>query len=92
MGKPPDGNPKNREIEGNMKKAIMICPFTGECCMECSLYRGRHQNLCFHQHFQNINDQKDIQKDQRWENGRVVKTPYPVGSISKQMEYADKCC
>lgn len=89
MGEPPDGNPKDKE--GNMKKAIMICPFTGECCMECSLYRGRHQNLCFHPHSQNANDKKGIQKDPRWENGRIVKTPYPVQSFSKQIGYADKC-
>lgn len=56
-------------------KKTMICPFTGKCCMECSLYRGRHQNLCFHPHFQNTNDKKGIKKDPRWENGCIVKTP-----------------
>jgi hypothetical protein len=28
-------------------KAEMICPFSGELCKECALYRGRHYYLCF---------------------------------------------
>jgi hypothetical protein len=28
-------------------KEEMICPFTGQLCRECALYRGRHYYLCF---------------------------------------------
>jgi len=30
-----------------MAKEKMICPFSGELCKECPLYRGRHYYLCF---------------------------------------------
>jgi len=30
-----------------MAKEDMLCPFTGNLCRECSLYRGRHYYLCF---------------------------------------------
>ena len=30
-----------------MAKEDMICPFTGQLCTECALYRGRHYYLCF---------------------------------------------
>jgi hypothetical protein len=30
-----------------MAKAEVICPFSGELCKECPLYRGRHYYLCF---------------------------------------------
>ena len=30
-----------------MAKTRMICPFSGELCKECPLYRGRHYYLCF---------------------------------------------
>jgi hypothetical protein len=30
-----------------MAKAKMICPFSGELCVECPQYRGRHYYLCF---------------------------------------------
>ena len=30
-----------------MAKTKMICPFSGELCEECPLYRGRHYYLCF---------------------------------------------
>jgi hypothetical protein len=30
-----------------MAKEKMICPFSGELCRECPIYRGRHYYLCF---------------------------------------------
>lgn len=48
-----------------MKKAKMPCPFTGGRCVECSLYRGRHYNLCFSEHFQNIKNKRSINKHLR---------------------------
>ena len=30
-----------------MAKEDMICPFSGELCRECAIYRGRHYYLCF---------------------------------------------
>ena len=30
-----------------MAKTKMMCPFSGQLCEECPIYRGRHYNLCF---------------------------------------------
>jgi len=30
-----------------MAKKRMLCPFSGELCKECPLYRGRHYYMCF---------------------------------------------
>lgn len=30
-----------------MAKEDMLCPFSGQLCRECPLYRGRHYYLCF---------------------------------------------
>jgi hypothetical protein len=30
-----------------MAKMKVICPFSGELCVECPQYRGRHYYLCF---------------------------------------------
>lgn len=34
-----------------MAKEEMLCPFTGQLCRECALYRGRHYYLCFSQKY-----------------------------------------
>jgi hypothetical protein len=48
-----------------MAKAIIVCPLTGGACVKCSLYRGRHYNLSFSEHFQGIKNKKDTDKDLR---------------------------
>ncbi len=30
-----------------MAKEKMLCPFSGDLCRECPVYRGRHYYLCF---------------------------------------------
>ena len=30
-----------------MAKTRMLCPFSGELCKDCPVYRGRHYYLCF---------------------------------------------
>jgi len=30
-----------------MAKTKMLCPFSGELCRDCPVYRGRHYYLCF---------------------------------------------
>ena len=30
-----------------MDKTKKICPFSGDLCKDCPLYRGRHYYLCF---------------------------------------------
>jgi hypothetical protein len=45
-----------------MKRAKVICPFTGRKCMQCSLYRGRHQGLCFYAHFANTRNSRSTEK------------------------------
>jgi hypothetical protein len=32
-------------------KTQMMCPFSGELCRDCSVYRGRHFYLCFCQKY-----------------------------------------
>jgi hypothetical protein len=27
------------------------CPFSGKACINCALYRGRHFNICFQDHY-----------------------------------------
>lgn len=27
------------------------CPFSGRACINCAVYRGRHFNLCFQDHY-----------------------------------------
>ncbi len=34
-----------------MAKAKMLCPFSGELCKDCPVYRGRHYYLCFCQKY-----------------------------------------
>lgn len=34
-----------------MAKEDMLCPFSGELCRECALYRGRHYYLCFNKKY-----------------------------------------
>ncbi len=29
-----------------MSKTHMMCPFSKKACIECSIFRGRHLNLC----------------------------------------------
>jgi hypothetical protein len=31
-----------------MAKTKMLCPFSGDLCKNCSVYRGRHYYLCFY--------------------------------------------
>jgi len=34
------------------KKVVNVkCPISGNACINCSLYRGKHFNLCFQDHF-----------------------------------------
>jgi hypothetical protein len=30
-----------------MSRREMLCPFSGQLCRECPVYRGRHLNLCY---------------------------------------------
>jgi hypothetical protein len=34
-----------------MAKEQMLCPFNGQLCRECALYRGRHYFLCFNKKY-----------------------------------------
>ena len=40
-----------------MRRDVNKCPLSGGACVNCSLYRGRHYNLCFQDHYQG-NDRK----------------------------------
>jgi hypothetical protein len=34
-----------------MAKTKMLCPFSGELCKDCPVYRGRHYYLCFNKKY-----------------------------------------
>jgi len=36
-----------------LKRDITKCPLSRKACINCSLYRGRHFNLCFQDHYRN---------------------------------------
>lgn len=43
-----------------MAKTKMICPFSGELCVECPQYRGRHYYLCFSKKYRGyLGEKKD---------------------------------
>ena len=54
-----------------MKTGKKICPFTGKGCVQCSLYRGRHYNVCFSVHPHNARSK--IGRDQHPGIGKKAK-------------------
>ncbi len=50
-----------------MAKTRMMCPFSGELCKECALYRGRHYYLCFCKEYRGYLDEpKEVTKFPNW--------------------------
>jgi hypothetical protein len=41
---------KHQKMNTNIK-----CPLSGKACINCSLYRGRHFNQCFQDHYRGDN-------------------------------------
>jgi len=37
---------KKKTLKDNVK-----CPLSGKACINCSLYRGKHFNVCFQDHY-----------------------------------------
>ena len=49
-----------------MAKAKMVCPFSGGRCVECALFRGRHQFLCFSKYYnEHQEDLEDLWNQRR---------------------------
>ncbi len=46
-----------------MAKQFSRCPFTGNSCKNCPLYRSRHYSLCFNQHYVEGIDEKEATVD-----------------------------
>ena len=43
-----------------MENPVRACPFSNRACIECAVYRGRHQHLIFSkQRGENINEQEE---------------------------------
>ena len=38
-------------VKRKVSKNIVKCPLSGKACINCSLYRGRHFNVCFQDHY-----------------------------------------
>jgi len=45
-----------------MAKIKMLCPFSGELCRECPMYRGRHYYLCFSSRYRGRLDSDEKEK------------------------------
>ena len=63
-----------------MAKTRMICPFSGELCKECPIYRGRHYYLCFSAKYRGHLD------DEPGEAGTVVTSPASGLSPTRKFE------
>jgi hypothetical protein len=37
--------------KGKALKKTEKCPLSGKACINCALYRGRHFNVCFQDHY-----------------------------------------
>lgn len=47
-----------------MAKEDMLCPFSGQFCKECALYRGRHYYMCFSKKYRgHLKTTKEIKAD-----------------------------
>jgi hypothetical protein len=66
----------NKRAKNSMN---LKCPISGSACINCSLYRGKHFNLCFQDHF--AGDEKKL-------TGPLVSMGYPA---SAQIVKCDKC-
>jgi hypothetical protein len=40
-----------KKSEKNSMNMNMKCPVSGKACINCALYRGRHYNICFQDHY-----------------------------------------
>ena len=38
-------------VKRNLLKSNVRCPLSGKACINCALYRGKHFNLCFQDHY-----------------------------------------
>ena len=56
-----------------MAKRKMICPFSGELCVECPQYRGRHYYLCFAKRYRGyLGDKKESSVDVSLRSGATA--------------------
>lgn len=62
-----------------MAKTKMICPFSGELCKECPIYRGRHYYLCFCEKYRG-------HLDELGDTGRSVAPPASGLSATRKFE------
>lgn len=71
-----------------MAKEKMLCPFSGELCKECPLYRGRHYYLCFNQHYRgHLEDTGDAPAEHKpldpvWNPGKM---PSAIDPFQREM-------
>jgi hypothetical protein len=63
-----------------MAKARMICPFSGQVCKDCPVYRGRHYYLCFCQKYRGCLPEaiKDLPMSKKSSNGKFEMPSLPT--------------
>jgi hypothetical protein len=63
-----------------MAKTKMLCPFSGELCKDCPVYRGRHFYLCFCSKYRGcLNKTGKIPPVLRRDyNGKFEMPPFPI--------------
>jgi hypothetical protein len=64
-----------------MAKASMMCPFSGQLCKDCPVYRGRHYFLCFCGKYRGFLPEaiKDLPMSKR-SNGKFEMPSLPTGN------------
>jgi len=55
-----------------MVKNSMKCPISGKGCINCPIYRGRHFNLCFQDHYRD---------DETKGTGPLISMGYPASAL-----------
>ena len=64
----------------SLNKSINIkCPISGSACINCALYRGKHFNVCFQDHYRG---------DDRKGTGPLMSMGYPA---SAQIVKCENC-
>ena len=48
-----------------MAKENMLCPFSGDLCRECPVYRGRHYYLCYNSEYRGHIEDPEHRADKR---------------------------
>jgi hypothetical protein len=63
---------KDKIAKDKIAKDNMRCPISGKACITCAIYRGRHFNLCFNDHYRGISNKG---------TGPLISMGYPASAL-----------